>query len=40
MDYAARNGYLKIIKWLHENRNEGCTKNANAQGCMQQEMII
>lgn len=28
MDYAACHGQLKIVKWLHENRNEGCTTNA------------
>lgn len=25
MDLAAANGYLNIVKWLHENRTEGCT---------------
>ena len=28
MNYAARNGHLEIVKWLHENRKEGCTKDA------------
>lgn len=28
MDWASQYGYLNIIKWLHENRTEGCTKNA------------
>jgi len=25
MDYAASNGHIEIVKWLHENRKEGCT---------------
>jgi hypothetical protein len=25
MDWAAENGHLHIIKWLHDNRIEGCT---------------
>ena len=40
MDDAARNGHLEIIKWLHENRTDGCTKSANAQGCMLPGMVI
>ena len=28
MDYAAYNGYIEVVKWLHENRKEGCTTNA------------
>ena len=28
MDNAARQGYLEIVKYLHENRMEGCTTNA------------
>ena len=28
IDTAARKGCLNIIKWLHENRNDGCTTNA------------
>lgn len=28
MDYAAMYGHLEIVKWLHENRTEGCTTNA------------
>jgi hypothetical protein len=28
MDYAASNGYLEVVKWLHENRKEGCTAKA------------
>jgi hypothetical protein len=28
MDYAARRGYLNIVRWLHENRTEGCTEKA------------
>ncbi len=28
MDYAARYGHLDVIKWLHENRIEGCTPYA------------
>jgi hypothetical protein len=25
---AAQNGYLEIVQWLHENRDEGCTTDA------------
>jgi hypothetical protein len=25
MDQAAGKGYLDVVKWLHENRTEGCT---------------
>jgi hypothetical protein len=25
MDGAAENGHLEVIKWLHQNRHEGCT---------------
>lgn len=28
MDWAAKNGHLDIVKWLHENSTEGCTKRA------------
>ena len=28
MDWAAENGHLKVIKWLHTNRSEGCTVDA------------
>ncbi len=28
MDYAAKNGHLSVVKWLHENREEGCTPYA------------
>ncbi len=28
MDYAAENGHLEIVQWLHINRTKGCTKNA------------
>ena len=28
MDYAAQNGHLEIVKWLHINGKERCTKNA------------
>ena len=28
MDWAAKYGHLEIVKWLHVNRTEGCTKNA------------
>lgn len=28
MDWAAGKGYLEIVKFLHENRKEGCTKYA------------
>jgi Ankyrin repeats (3 copies) len=27
-DSAALNGFLEIVKWLHSNRTEGCTKNS------------
>lgn len=25
MDLAAAEGHLEVVKWLHENRKEGCT---------------
>ena len=28
MDQAAANGHLEVVKWLHENRKEGCTTKA------------
>lgn len=28
MDNSAANGHLDAVKWLHENRSEGCTKFA------------
>ena len=28
LDWYARHGYLEIVKWLHLNRTEGCTKAA------------
>lgn len=28
MDWAAQTGHLDIVKWLHENREEGCTSKA------------
>ncbi|MHB1953345.1 MAG: ankyrin repeat domain-containing protein [Sulfobacillus sp.] len=28
MDCAAANGHLPIVTFLHQNRTEGCTKNA------------
>jgi hypothetical protein len=28
MDFAAGNGYLEIVEWLHKNRKEGCTTDA------------
>ena len=27
-DWAAMHGHHKVVKWLHENRAEGCTKDA------------
>ena len=28
MNFAAENGYLEVVKWLSENRKEGCTEYA------------
>mmetsp|Transcript_10561 Transcript_10561/g.18651 ORF Transcript_10561/g.18651 Transcript_10561/m.18651 type:complete len:105 (+) Transcript_10561:219-533(+) len=28
MDWAAQNGHLSVVGWLHANRSEGCYKNA------------
>jgi Tfp pilus assembly pilus retraction ATPase PilT len=25
-DWAAKNGHLAVVKWLHENKIEGCSK--------------
>jgi hypothetical protein len=25
MDYAAEKGHLGVVKWLYENRTEGCS---------------
>ena len=27
-EWAVRQGRLDVVKWLHENRNEGCTTDA------------
>lgn len=26
--FAARNGHLQVVQWLHSNRQEGCTTRA------------
>ncbi len=26
--WASENGYLEVVKWLHKNRTEGCTRKA------------
>jgi len=28
MNWAARINHIEIVKWLHFNRSEGCTKQA------------
>jgi hypothetical protein len=28
MDCAAENDHLNVVIWLHNNRTEGCSKNA------------
>ena len=28
MDWAAKNGHLDVVVWLHENRTEGCSVEA------------
>lgn len=28
MDVSAMYGHLDVLRWLHENRLEGCTTNA------------
>ena len=28
MNWAAIDGHLEVVKYLHENRTEGCTKDA------------
>src|SRR5262245_8809748 len=28
MDSAASNGHLEVVKWLHSNRDEGCSRKA------------
>ena len=28
MNWASMNGEMKVVKWLHENRTEGCTPDA------------
>ena len=28
MDLTASKGHIEIVKWLHENRKEGCTTRA------------
>lgn len=28
MDGAAANGHLEVVRWLHNNRLEGCTTKA------------
>jgi len=30
MDWAAYNGHIEVVKWLHENRKESCTTYAMA----------
>ena len=28
MNWASENGHLEVVKWLHSNRTEGCTRRA------------
>jgi hypothetical protein len=28
MNYAAWNGHLEVVKWLHANRSDGCSEDA------------
>jgi len=28
MDWAAENGHIAVVKWLHLNRTEGCITDA------------
>lgn len=33
MDWAAAFGQTEAVKWLSENRTEGCTKDAMGERC-------
>lgn len=32
MDNLAKNGHVDVVRWLHENKKEGCTTQA-MEGC-------
>lgn len=41
MDGAATLGHLGVVKWLHENRSEGCTRRAlNQAACRKQFDVV
>ena len=40
MKFAAENGHLEIVKFLHKNRTEGCTKSAMDRAAMNGHLEI
>ena len=40
MDKAARHGHLDVVQWLHEHRQEGCTKNAMDWAAMNGQLNV
>jgi hypothetical protein len=40
MDKAAKYNHLEVIKWLHENRSEGCTTEAMDSACRNRHLEV
>ena len=40
MDWAALNGHLPMVQWLHQNRTEGCTTDAMDWAAMEGHLHV